>query len=129
MRCLDATIKQGKEKASVSIIGTIARRFAELKLGSELDTDIIVIDGNLKPVYTNEEKYIERLLDKKCVCGLAKTSDIITNKGNCPVSMLNSVDIDYAWYYPTDKRTFVRKRRSFGLDCIVIQKIVFLKKF
>ena len=46
------------------------------------------------------------------ICGLAKTSDIITKKGNCPVGMLNSMNIDYAWYYPTYKRVFVKLNKA-----------------
>ena len=48
---LDNALKQGKEKANISVVGNVARRFAELKLGAEINADIIVIDGNLKAVY------------------------------------------------------------------------------
>jgi len=103
----------GNEKANISIVGSVARRFAELKLASEINSDIVVIDGNLKSVFTNEDKYLERLWQKDAVvCAIAKTSDVITNKGNCPVSILNSMDIDYAWSYPTDKRIFVKLNKA-----------------
>ena len=109
---LDETVMQGKEKANISIVGNIARRFAELKLASEIDADIAVIDGNLKPVYTNEDKYIKRLNNN--ACAIAKTSDIITNKGNCPVAQLNSVGIDYSWYYETKERIYIKLNKASG---------------
>jgi hypothetical protein len=110
---LDKTIMQGKEKANISIIGCIARRFAELQLAEKVNADIVVIDGNLKPIYTNEDKYIDRILgNNSVICGLAKTSDVITSKGNCYVSQLNSMNIDYAWYYITKKRIFVKLNKS-----------------
>ena len=111
--CLDRTIKQGTEKANISVVGGIARRFAELALASDAKADIIVIDGNLKPVYSNEDKYVEMLLKKgSVVCAVAKTSDILTSKGNCPVSQLNSMNLEHAWHYPTNRRHFAKLNKS-----------------
>ncbi len=81
----DITIKQGMQKADISIIGNIIRRFAELKTAEETieklnKEDLIILDGSLKCIITDEENYMDFLLSKAdekdiTVCALAKTSD------------------------------------------------------
>jgi hypothetical protein len=108
----DETLKQGVFNASVSKIVDVVRRFAEIKLASELiDTklesgDMIVLDGTLQQSYTNEEKYFDELFNKAMkknilISALAKTSTLITKKGNSIISVLNkmSKDRDDRWYY------------------------------
>lgn len=83
--CLDSTIKIGMQKADISSIAGITRRFAELQLAKETISklnkgDIILLDGSLKCKVTGEEKYMNSLLSKAeekeiIVCALSKTSD------------------------------------------------------
>ena len=83
----NTTVLQG---ASLNSMG---RRFAEWQLaihvvGSELEKgDMIVMDGSLQTGFKNEIKYAKKLYDlamKKgvIVCGLAKTSKLITESGD-----------------------------------------------
>lgn len=83
--CLDSTIRIGAQKADISSIAGITRRFAELQLAKEIISklskgDIILLDGSLKCKVTGEEKYMNILLNKAeekgiIVCALSKTSD------------------------------------------------------
>lgn len=74
-------------------LNSLARRFAEWQLAirvveKELEPgDVIVMDGSLQTNFKNEIKYANRLYDiakkkKVIVCGLAKTSRLITEAGD-----------------------------------------------
>ncbi|MBM3895993.1 MAG: DNA double-strand break repair nuclease NurA [Thaumarchaeota archaeon] len=74
-------------------LNSLARRFAEWQMAirvveKELEPgDVIVMDGSLQTSFKNEVKYANRLYDvaeKKgvIVCGLAKTSRLITEAGD-----------------------------------------------
>lgn len=105
----DETIKQGIFRANISKIGEIARRFAELRLASDLideldEGDIIVIDGTLQISVTNENKYFSEIykkaLEKKVIISaLAKTTDLFTNNGNSAIDALNEIAPGEVWYY------------------------------
>ncbi len=111
MNSMDASIRDGQEKASISKIGGIVRRFAELKLAkkvieqadkvgksqhssSKAET-IIVLDGSLKCMVKGEDERMQELFEKAdgvVVAALAKTSKIM--KG---VSKL--IDKEGEWCY------------------------------
>lgn len=105
----DETLKTGGHRADVSKIGEIARRFAELKiieeLTGELDKgDIVVRDGDLQATVTNECKYFDSIYKKALeknviICGLSKTSSLLTNKGNSAAFLLGNISPSGAWYY------------------------------
>ncbi len=91
---MDGTIREGINRANISKVAGIARRFAELKFASELCNEnsdaLIVLDGSLQASFTDENKYLEELYDlsikKNCiVLGVCKTNTLITDKG-FPVS-------------------------------------------
>jgi hypothetical protein len=74
-------------------LNSLGRRFAEWQLAihvveSELDKgDMLVLDGSLQTSFKNEIKYANRLYDLAMskgviVCGLAKTSRLITESGD-----------------------------------------------
>lgn len=94
----DASIRSGNERAPISKIATMARRFAELKLAQITEADYVLLDGTLEPTFKNEEKYIAALGDK--VAALAKTCSLFTTCGNSPVVLLQKLS-PYAgcWYY------------------------------
>lgn len=108
---LDETIKQGISRASISNISNVIRRFSELKtaigVNDNLDkNDIIVLDGSLQCTFTNEKKYFEELYKKAneksiIICGLSKTTTLMTDKGNSIANALNKFNVSEKWiYYP-----------------------------
>lgn len=93
----DATIRSGAERAPISRVSNLARRFAELALCRKVDADIIVLDGTLEPSFKNEEKYLSQLPSN--VCALAKSSSLFTASGNSPVVLLNKLGPEGCWSY------------------------------
>jgi len=117
----DETIKEGINRAEISKIGDIGRRFAELSFANfvskELnDWDTLILDGNLKLNYNNEKKYLDKLKDKKIfVCSLAKSSQIFSSTGSCLIGELGSIgnSIDYPWYFKIkDKKYAVKLNKN-----------------
>lgn len=105
----DATIKSGVERAAISKVAGIARRFSELSLATKLQekVDFIVLDGNLDPTYKNESKFTSRLNGN--VSALAKTSSLFTVSGNSPVVLLNKINPNNCWSYFVDGKTYFVK--------------------
>lgn len=107
---LDSSIREGNERASVSKIGNIVRRFAELKLAKQMiekleKEDIVVLDGSLKCMVKGEDNYMQELFQKAeesgiIVASLAKTSKILAENGSCIASQLSKLaDSKNEWYY------------------------------
>lgn len=95
---LDCTIRNGTEKADISRIGSIARRFAELRLAEQVlaDADVIVLDGSLKCLVTNEKMLMQSLCNAGAakgaiICALSKTSDALTSNGSSIVGQIGSM--------------------------------------
>ncbi|MBI4980066.1 hypothetical protein HZC30_00745 [Candidatus Woesearchaeota archaeon] len=105
----DATIKSGVERAAISKVTNIARRFSELSLAVKLQekVDFVVLDGNLDATYKNENKFISRLNEN--VSALAKTSSLFTISGNSPVVLLNKINPPGCWSYFVDGKTYFVK--------------------
>ncbi|MEK6949796.1 MAG: DNA double-strand break repair nuclease NurA, partial [Nanoarchaeota archaeon] len=66
------------------------------------NNDIIVLDGSLQCTFTNEKKYFEELYKKAAeksiiICGLSKTTTLMTDKGNSISNALNKYNIDGKW--------------------------------
>jgi len=106
----DKTIVNGINRAEISKIGSVARRFAELgfarEVVSKLDKDdVIVLDGNLQATITNENKYLDNLYGKAeengvIVSALCKTSSLLTEKGDSVSALLLRLSsIEEPWYY------------------------------
>lgn len=103
-----STILQGSRLVS------LARRFAEWKIAykiveSELSKgDMIVMDGSLQTSFKNEIKYAKRLYDLAIekgviVCGLAKTSRLITESGDPLLARITEISENVSfkkWYIP-----------------------------
>ncbi len=110
----DETLKQGISNGEVSQIGGIARRYAELCLANFLtkfldEKDVLILDGNLQPKYTNEEKYLLSLRtnseDKKIsVLGFSKTSNLYTDSGDNGLTYLSRISPFKAWIYVNSAR-------------------------
>ena len=102
----DSTIKTGIERAPIAKVANVARRFAELNLAAEVDSEIIVLDGTLEPSYNHEEKYLTNLDNN--VSALAKSSSLFTSSGNSPVVLLNKLQPG-TWSYFIDGKTYFVK--------------------
>lgn len=106
---LDKSIVQGTNRAQISYLGNVARRFAELNIAIQLmerlsSNDSIVLDGSLESKYTNEEGIIQGLVnrakEKNILLGaLSKTCELFTDSGNSMISVLKDLGPDGAWYY------------------------------
>lgn len=112
---LESDLKSQTESTSVlqgARLNSLGRRFAEWQLAihvieSELDKgDILVMDGSLQTSFKNEVKYAKRLYDAAMqkgviVCGLAKTSRLITESGDPLLARIAEIaeDVPYdKWY-------------------------------
>ncbi|MDP6600395.1 MAG: DNA double-strand break repair nuclease NurA [Candidatus Woesearchaeota archaeon] len=106
---LDETIKQGTVRANISNVSNVIRKFSEIKTAINIidnlnNSDIIVLDGSLQCTFTKEKKYFEELYMKAeekniIVCGLSKTTTLMTDRGNSIANALNKFDIDGKWFY------------------------------
>ena len=112
---LDRTIMTGLQRAPISRILEVTRVFAEWRLSSfiiseELEEgDVIVRDGTLQTVVTNESKYANEAYEvasKKKVyfSSLSKTSTLLTGTGQPLLSAINVLSEESplnsdAWYY------------------------------
>lgn len=79
------------KEESLGKVGEIARRISELVLAKKLsrECDLVVVDGDFKKRWENEEKFLE--LSEK-VCALAKTSQIVTNVGENLMGKVNMME-------------------------------------
>ncbi len=106
----DATIKMGTERASITQVANMARRFAELAVAAMVSADgadVIVLDGTLEPSFRNEEKYLFKL--PMNICALAKSSSLFTVSGNSPVVLLQKLSPAGGWsYFIEEQSYFVR---------------------
>ncbi|MBU0470676.1 MAG: hypothetical protein KKA62_00550 [Nanoarchaeota archaeon] len=107
----DSSIKSGLERAPVSKVANMARRFAELSLAEEIDADFVVLDGILEPTFKNEEKY---LLGSDKICSIAKSSSLFTVSGNSPVVLLNKLGPQDCWSYLIDNDSHFVKLNERG---------------
>ena len=105
---IDSSIRQGAERAAISVVSSMARRFAELKVASQIDADYVLLDGTLAGTYVNEEKYL-------CLLGvnvgaLAKSCSLFTTCGNSPVVLLQKISpIQGCWSYFVEGRSYFVK--------------------
>ncbi|MCV0373131.1 MAG: DNA double-strand break repair nuclease NurA [Nitrosarchaeum sp.] len=93
-------------------LNSLGRRFAEWQLAihvveSELEKgDMLVMDGSLQTSFKNEIKYADRLYDLAIskgviVCGLAKTSRLITESGDPLLARVAEIaeDVPFGRWY------------------------------
>jgi len=105
----DETIRQGNNRASVSVVGNIVRRFAEIDMAKSVvdgleQGDIIVLDGDLKARYTFEAERLDGLYKKASekgisVAAISKTCDMFTDSGNSFLGVLSRMSPDGCWCY------------------------------
>ncbi len=104
----DSSIRNGAERAAISVVSSMARRFAELKVASQVDADYVLLDGTLAGTYLNEEKYLGMLKGK--VGALAKSCALFTTCGNNPVVLLQKISpIQGCWSYFVEGKSYFVK--------------------
>jgi len=105
----DTTIKNGVERASISKVANMARRFSELALANKVQpqANYVIMDGNLDSSYKNESKLITKLSDN--VSAIAKSSSLFTVSGNSPVVLLNKINPCGCWRYFLNGNTYFVK--------------------
>ncbi|MBU1111371.1 MAG: hypothetical protein ABIG93_00065 [archaeon] len=111
----DTSIKIGQERAPISSVANMARRFAELKLAKHLAdkdySDYFLLDGTLEPSYPREELILAELPSK--VCALTKTSSLFTTQGNNPLVLFSKICPDGCWsYHLQDNTHFVKLNQN-----------------
>ncbi|MEA2089883.1 MAG: DNA double-strand break repair nuclease NurA [Thermoproteota archaeon] len=95
----DRTVMVGRQRADISRVASIARKFAEWEYAFHLiqkemgKGDVLVIDGTLQTTFKNESKYAKKVYDAAklknvIVTGLSKTSRLFTTTG---LSLLGAV--------------------------------------
>ena len=114
----DSSLSVGENRVEISRLNDVVRRFTELRLGAIMTNDlkqgdVIILDGNLRATFINEQKYLDKLYEKASaknilVTALAKTSTLLTESGNNIISvishMANSAENasklnSICWYY------------------------------
>lgn len=103
----DSSIRTGIERAPITAVSTLARRFSELQLAASVQADYVLLDGTLEPTLNNEDKYLAML--PPSVSALAKTCSLFTTSGNNPVVLLNKLSGKGCWKYPLENKTYFVK--------------------
>lgn len=103
----DSSIRVGLERAPITAVSRMARRFAELQLAASVHADYVLLDGTLEPTLKNEEKYLSLL--SPSVSALAKTCSLFTASGNNPAIMLGKMAGKGCWMYPVENKTYFVK--------------------
>jgi|SRR3989344_4844256 len=109
---LDNSIKQGNNRISATAIGMVYRRFSEITLAKYVTgilskNDIIIFDGDLQAKFTYEPELMDELYSfakEKMIkiCGLSKTSELMTNTGYPLLTAINKLagkSNEKPWFY------------------------------
>ena len=99
----DPLLRRGAERAGTDLIMSMARRFAELAVAKKINADFVVLDGTLEATFPGEEKVLAEL--PSTVCAIAKSSSLLTQKGNSPAVLLQKYGLTQPWFYPLNERT------------------------
>lgn len=103
----DSSIRIGLERAPITAVSRMARRFAELQLAASVNADYIILDGTLEPRLKNEERYLSLL--PASASALAKTCSLFTTSGNNPAVLLNKIAGKGCWSYFVENKTYFVK--------------------
>ena len=104
----DPSIRSGTERAPISKISSMARRFAELALAKTTEADYVLLDGTLEPTFKYEEMYLAELGSN--VSALAKTNSLFTTCGNNPAVLLQKLSPHpHCWCYGIESRNYFIK--------------------
>ncbi len=105
----DATLRTGMHLATPNAIAEAVRTFAEFTLAQEVCNelragDILVRDGDLMPTQTHAQDYLnelKRVASQRGVllCGLSKTTSLLTDSGNSAAAALQRIAPASTWLY------------------------------
>ncbi|MBW2992227.1 DNA double-strand break repair nuclease NurA [Candidatus Woesearchaeota archaeon] len=104
---MDSKIIEGGNRAKVSKAGEIARRICEIKIAEKIieenETDAVIFDGTLE-CNLGEKEFLDKvyenaLIKDVAVCGLAKTTNLFTNKGKNALSYIYRLGENKIWSY------------------------------
>ena len=102
----DSSIRIGMERAPISRVSSMARRFAELSLAKKVEAEVVVLDGTMETTFRNEEKYLNL---PENVCSIAKSSSLFTTSGNSPTVLLNQISPEGCWSYLVEGNSYFVK--------------------
>lgn len=130
----DATLRTGMHLATPGAIADAVRTFAEYTLAQEICKDlragdILVRDGDLMPTQTHAQNYLNELKRMAIqrgvlLCGLSKTTTLLTDAGNSAAAALQRMAPASMWAYqpPGSNTSFVKMHPKsafvFRLDVI-----------
>ncbi|MBI2085473.1 MAG: DNA double-strand break repair nuclease NurA [Candidatus Aenigmarchaeota archaeon] len=109
----DKTMTSGPVRADISNVAMVAREFAEWNMirviAENEDTEIVVRDGSLQTIKTNESKYANEAaracaIKKVSLCGVSKTSTLLTTTGMPLLAAIKNIADkngfeNKSWYY------------------------------
>jgi hypothetical protein len=105
----DATLRTGMHFAAPSAVADAVRTFAEFSLAQEVCAglragDLLVRDGDLMPTQTYANQYVDELKRAAMqrgvlLCGLSKTTTVLTDSGNSAAAALQRIAPAGQWLY------------------------------
>ncbi len=116
----DATLRTGMHLTTPSAVADAVRTFAEFSLAQEVcrdlrQGDLLVRDGDLLPTQTHAANYVNELKRTATqrgviLCGLAKTTTLLTDTGNSASAALQRIAPAGQWLYqpPGSTISFVK---------------------
>ncbi|MFH1063697.1 MAG: DNA double-strand break repair nuclease NurA [Candidatus Woesearchaeota archaeon] len=112
---LEASLREGKSKVNISRVPGMVRRLAELStsllLAGKLGPgDSIILDGSLCARSSDEKKLVGALKGfaerhSVLICGLSKTSNLLTYEGESVSALLNRASPGGSWCYDSAARS------------------------
>lgn len=107
---LDSTLALDRHRVSPSAAANACRKLAELRhalaVVDELgEGDVVVLDRDLQPAVTGEREILDKLYEKAgkknvVVCGIAKTTKLLTDTGSSAAAAVSAKAPGNEWYCP-----------------------------
>jgi|SRR3989344_1118107 len=114
----DSTLASQNHAVKPSAIAEAIRKFAEIKMAAKMcdyleQEDVLVKDGELMPRLTFETKFTEELFilakNKNInLCGLSKTTTLLTDTGNSAIAALNNLNSEGIWQYLPEQNSEIK---------------------
>jgi len=132
----DPTLRTGNNPLTPDVVALTCRKFAEVNFATEMledlgEGDMLVLDGDLEEDIVHAKTFYtplkEKALQRKIfLCGLSKTTRMLTNAGDSVISSLLGFAPDTSWWYDGGSICFVklhpRAQHIFRLDVLPQQK-------
>ena len=79
----------------IKTLGHFIRRLSELLVGSQSESELVLLDGQLRTHHPFEKKYVEKLAHK--TVGVVKTSRLVLESGKSVLYALSQVEQSAPW--------------------------------